>query len=84
MRCLVDDSAAITDVDTDGIKEHDRVKRIQPAVLPFQYRFQHAVGDVADRLMGHVHPIRGSDVVLDIPYRHATGVQRDDRCHRAA
>jgi hypothetical protein len=72
------DAAALTDLQHQGVEEHDGIDVIQRPLLPRAGVIHDRVGDAADQVAPDLHAIDLGDMRLNIAGREAAGVKRED------
>jgi hypothetical protein len=75
---LVLDRALVADLDPQRIKEDHRIDCVERPVLPLAHLIEHGIGDPADQVGRDVDGIELAQMALDLAYRHAVGIHRDD------
>jgi hypothetical protein len=69
---------ALSDLDVDGVHQHDRIDRIDRPVLPFGHGLGHPVGDPGDGLLGQLCTVDLTRVGVDLPVPQALRRHRRD------
>lgn len=68
----------LADLDPQGVKENHRIHRLQRPGLPGGHFGHDFIGDRTDEVGRHLGGVLLQHKALDLPHRHASGVQGDD------
>jgi hypothetical protein len=77
-RWLTANQAYVADLDPEGVKENQRIDRLQRPGLPGGDLLQHRIRHRADQVRRHVDAIELAQVPDDLARAHAARVHRDD------
>src|SRR6266516_149415 len=72
---LVLDEAFVPDFDPQRVEKDHRIHRIKRPVLPFPDFIEYRIGDPADEVGRDFGSIELGQMALDLPHRHAAGVE---------
>ena len=78
INCLVAHNGFFSNLDSQRVKEDHRIHRFERPVLPGADLGHDGVGDRADELRAHFRAVLLGQKPLNLSYRHAARIHRDD------